>query len=112
MLKIIPLVYAESLGANAPKGKKLEAIQITTKQRVKSLGNDIVGSTITRHKDIIHPVLQVPLTPLLTSVEVVSCIKDPECTNGVESYEGAVDLYADGTWQICQIQEISSLRNH
>ena len=78
-------------------------MKLPQKQRVKSLGNDIVGSTIPRHKDIIHTVLQVPLTPLLTSVEVVSCIKDPECTNGVESYERDVDSYTDGTWQICQI---------
>ena len=56
--------------------------------------------TVPRDKDIIHPVLDVPVTPLLTSNESVSCVHDPESTNGVESYKGTVDFYKDGTWQI------------
>ena len=63
------------------------------KQRDKPL-------TAPRHKDIIHTVLDVPVTSLLTSDESVSCVKDPDPTNGVESHKGTVDSYTDGTWQI------------
>ena len=87
------LVHAENLVANGPVVQKLHTKQNCGKQRDKPL-------TAPRHKDIIHTVLDVPVTSLLTSDESVSCVKDPDPTNGVESHKGTVDSYTDGTWQI------------
>ncbi len=111
-LKVIQLEHAESLGANAHKGKKLEANQISAKQRVKSLDKDIKGSG---HEN----------TPHLSVVATHGFNKNSENSdhgfnkNSENFYHGfnknsensdhdlkdtiseeAVDSYADGTWQI------------
>ena len=76
------------MGANAPKGKNLEAHQISAKQRVLLLDKDIKGYTIP-HTDS------------------QGCNKNTENSDhdladtiDVGSYKGPVDSYADGTWQI------------
>ena len=93
-LKVIQLEHAESLGANAPKGKKLEANQISAKHQAIPLDKDIKGSG---HEN----------TPRLSVVATHGFNKNSENSDhdlkdtiSVESYKEAVESYADGTWQI------------
>jgi hypothetical protein len=98
------LEHAENLGAIAQKGKKLETKQISEKYDVfQPIINTFTYMVQRNH-------IEAPCEIRIESqgnVEHGSCIQELKDTIAVGSCEEPVDSYADGTWQLSTLRNLT-----